>query len=72
MEIKVLRPLMRMFCFLPWRVVARDDSGAAEGVGLLAGGGEGARVRGEAGATAGVPHALKTLFATHSHKKLVL
>jgi hypothetical protein len=55
MEIKVLRPLMRIFCFLPWRVAARDDSGAAEGVGLLAGGGEGARVRGEAGATADVP-----------------
>jgi hypothetical protein len=49
MEIKVLRPLMRMFYFLPRRVVACDDTRAAEGAGLLAGGGEGARVGGEAG-----------------------
>jgi hypothetical protein len=53
MEIKVLRPLMRMFCFLPWHVAARDDSGTAEGACLLTGG-EGARV-GEAEATAEVP-----------------
>jgi hypothetical protein len=37
MEINVLSPLMRMFCFLPLRVAPRDDSGAAEGVGRLAG-----------------------------------
>jgi hypothetical protein len=54
MEIKVLRPLMRMFCFLPRRVAARDNSGADEGAGLLTGG-EGARAGGEAGATVEVP-----------------
>jgi hypothetical protein len=55
MEIKALRPLTRMFCFLPWHVVARDDLGAAEGAGLLAGGGEGAWAGGEVGAAAEVP-----------------
>jgi hypothetical protein len=58
MEIRVLRPLTRIFCFLPRCVAAQDDSGAAEGVGLLAGGGEGAQVGGEAGATTEVPIAL--------------
>jgi hypothetical protein len=48
MEIRVLRPLTRLFYFLPRRVVTRDDSGAAEGVGLLTtGGGEGARAGGQ-------------------------
>jgi hypothetical protein len=43
-EIKVLRPQMRIFCFLPRQAAARDNSGATEG----------ARV-GEAGAAAEAP-----------------
>jgi hypothetical protein len=31
MDIKVLRPRTRTFCFLPRRAAARDDSRAAEG-----------------------------------------
>jgi hypothetical protein len=41
MDMKVLRLRTRTFCFLPRRAVAQDDSGATEG----------ARARGEAGAT---------------------
>jgi hypothetical protein len=54
MEINVLRPLKRMFCFLPRWVAARDDSGVAKVARLLIAGGEGARA-GEAGAAAEVP-----------------
>jgi hypothetical protein len=57
MEIIVLRPLTRTFYFLPRRVAARDDSGVAEGAGLLAAGGDGAWVEGESRATAEVPAA---------------
>jgi hypothetical protein len=59
MEIRVLRSLTRMFYFLPRHVAARDDSRTAEDVGLLTRGGEGARARGEVGATA-VVHAATT------------
>jgi hypothetical protein len=41
MDIKVLSPRTRTFCFLPQRAAARDDSGADEG----------AKAEGEAGAT---------------------
>jgi hypothetical protein len=55
MEMRVLRPETRMFCFLPQRVAARDDSGAAEGACLLIAGGEGALVGEGAGVVAEVP-----------------
>jgi hypothetical protein len=48
MDIKVLRPRTRTFCFLPQRAAARDDSGAAEG----------ARTGGEAEAIAEGPIAV--------------
>jgi hypothetical protein len=44
-EIKVLGPRTRIFCFLPRRVATRDDSIAAEG----------AQAGGEVGATAETP-----------------
>jgi hypothetical protein len=44
-EIKVLRPWTRTFCFLPRRAAARDDSGATEG----------ARAGGEAGVVVEAP-----------------
>jgi hypothetical protein len=43
MDIRVLRPRTRIFCFFPRRVEALDDSGASEG---------GAQARGEVGAVA--------------------
>jgi hypothetical protein len=46
MEIKVLSPLMRIFCFFPRWVAARDDSGVAE---------VGQWTRGEAEGAAKVP-----------------
>jgi hypothetical protein len=47
MDIKVLRPLTRMFCSLPRQVAAQEDSGAAKG----------ARAGGEAGVVVEVPTA---------------
>jgi hypothetical protein len=52
MEMRVLRPETRLFFFLPQRVAARDDSGVAEGAGLLTAGGE------EAGVATEVPIAV--------------
>jgi hypothetical protein len=44
---------MRMFCFLPLRVAAQDDSGAAEGAWQLAGREAGAATEVPAAAAAG-------------------
>jgi hypothetical protein len=52
MEMRVLRPETRLFFFLPQQVAAQDDSGVAEGVGLLTAGGE------EAGVATEVPIAV--------------
>jgi hypothetical protein len=48
MDIKVLRPRTRTFCFLPQRAATRDNSGAAEG----------AWIGGEAGVVAEGPVAV--------------
>jgi hypothetical protein len=51
MDIKVLRPQMRTFCFLPQRATIRDDSGDVEGA--WAGGEVGAAAEGLAGSAVG-------------------
>jgi hypothetical protein len=38
MEMRVLRPLTRMLCFLPLRVAVLEDSGGAEGACIQASG----------------------------------
>jgi hypothetical protein len=43
----VLKPVMRMFYFLPRREAAQEDAGVAEGACLLAAGEEHAPTRGE-------------------------
>jgi hypothetical protein len=50
MDIKVLRPWTKTFCFLPQWAAAQDDLGAAEG----------ARTGGEAGVVAEGPIAIAT------------